>query len=408
MTSKVDLSRHTFIISDVHLTEPKSNLNIFHAEDSFEEFLAETIPSTTAGDQATLVVLGDFIDFVRLEPWPPADDRPRRVGATEAESVKKVDRAVSANERVFGALARFVQSHRLVIVPGNHDADFFWKGVCDLVTKRLSAPTANVQCVPDWEIESNGLFMSHGHQFNYDNRFDASPPFVDYGGVAHLERCWGTYFLESVYNLIHYFAPYVNMVHPTSHAVLLGLRNIGWDKIPPPIVARLVAFFVKHGARLVGEHMLGSNSTGSGIDETLSRLSLAPPDSVLAETAKILAAEPDAEFDLDLSMGLTLESPPGTLGRTDETVIERYAEAQLERESVFAAVFGHTHRALGPSPHKGGQFVNTGTWTGALFLDESSPHDHESLVVASRTPTQKLTYAHVDLHERSIERCTVR
>jgi UDP-2,3-diacylglucosamine pyrophosphatase LpxH len=400
-----ELNRHTFIISDVHITEPKSRLNIFVAEERFEELLNQTIPTSANGQKSSLVLLGDFIDFARLEPWPDPDDRrPRRVGATEEESVTKVVRAVEANDRVFDALALFCQRNHLLVVPGNHDVDMFWPGVREVFRKRLSAASENVSFVEGWEFESDGLLLCHGHQFTYDNRFDLTPPFVEHDGVRHLERCWGTFFLESVYNLVHYFAPYVNMVHPTERAVLLALKNLGWERIPRPLAAKFVAFFAKHGWRLAAEKMMGASPGQPSVDEVAAMLSISPPQEVVAEAEKILMAEPTSYDSFSLPSIPRLPAPTGTLGRTDEKDFERYAEAQLSRTSMFAAVFGHTHRTFGPDACANGTIVNTGTWTGAIFLNDTTSYSHEELEVAAKSPVQRLSYAHVDMESRSIER----
>jgi UDP-2,3-diacylglucosamine pyrophosphatase LpxH len=398
-----ELTRYTFVMSDVHLTDPGSNLNIFFAEDAFEELLAETIPRSSGGQRSTLVLLGDFVDFVRLEPWPADDRRPRRVGATEPESVAKMRTAVEANDRVFAALTKFCERDQLIVVPGNHDADFFWRGVREIFRNRLSAPSDNLSFVDGWEFVSKGLLLSHGHQFTFDNRFDMTPPFVEHEGIRHLERCWGTFFLEAVYNLVHYFAPYVNMVHPTSSAVLLGVKNLGWDKIPPPLLAKLVAFFAKHGKRLIAEKMMGSSPDELRVAEVAAMLSISAPADVLVEAERILDAEPKTGTSSVVSSVGSLSSAPGTMGRTDENEFEHYAEGRMRKSSLFSAIFGHTHRAFAPKVCGAGKLVNTGTWTGTLFLDAETPYTHEELVAAAKSPVQRLTYASLDLEDRSVE-----
>ena len=80
-----------------------------------------------------LIINGDFLEFVQAEPWADADLSGKSHNGlllcfTEAQSLAKLSSIVRLHPSVFAALGGFLKAnpgHRIVVMPGNHDADFF-------------------------------------------------------------------------------------------------------------------------------------------------------------------------------------------------------------------------------------------------------------------------------------------
>ncbi len=92
------------IISDLHMCDGGAREDFLPADDhSLARFLDEL------GNHLPLelVVNGDFIDFVQIQPRPKMwfDDR---LDANEYESIEKLECAIAAHEISFDAFQRFV------------------------------------------------------------------------------------------------------------------------------------------------------------------------------------------------------------------------------------------------------------------------------------------------------------
>jgi UDP-2,3-diacylglucosamine pyrophosphatase LpxH len=380
-----------FVISDLHLSDPREpRLENFLSDEQLKSFVLQHMPKVASGRKTTLVINGDFVDFARLSPHlAPAKDRD--VGSTEEESVAKLARSLQGHPRVFETLGKHLAAkNQLIMLAGNHDVDLFWGRVREDLRKALGGSNRLGFCVDTWSLCDRGIYIEHGHQYSYDNRFDRFPPFD--ARCEHLERCWGTFFMEVIYNQIEYFAPWVNKVHPESRALAIAIRQQGWDKIPPVLVPRLVGFFMAHGKRLLLEHSLGTppeGGTRADAEALLGSLSGLPAQA-MREAEEIARAErslpirdPDAE-----------PQPTGALGHTDERGIEKAAAEQLALKDIHTVIFGHTHVA---HRHEGGgkATINTGTWTGYIPLASGPAPSFEELEKRAAAPVHRRTYAYV-------------
>jgi predicted phosphodiesterase len=91
-----------------------------------------------------------------------------------------------------------------------------------------------------------------------------------------------------------------------------------------------------------------------------------------------------------------MQSPPapvGTMHGSAEKGFEDYAWEQLGRDDLHTAVFGHTHSAFARKrDNVRGTLLNSGTWTGAVLLDDLPNQRHDTLVNAAKNPNTQLTY----------------
>lgn len=379
------------VVSDLHLGSPEDpDLEDFESDEAFEDFLGHTIPDR-AGSPCSLVLAGDFIDFPQVLPELARDAPADRFGTTEAQSLKRLKRVLKGHPRVFKALGRFLDAgNQVVILRGNHDVDLAWRGVQERLSVALGgARSPSLVFPPKGELHERGLHVEHGHQHTFDNRFEhwEHPILEAPNGERRLERCWGTLFMDLLYNELEEKHPFLDQVHPRWRLALLILRNLGRENaFPLPVVAQVLAFFLRNGKRFLVGKLLGSADEEPGSEDPGEVLDRLAPDLEPARRQKILAATEAVLAREELS-----PAPPpgpgeeaflsGLLGRSDGNAQRNEARRLLRQGDVQGVVMGHTHvpetrRPFGQArPHR---FVNTGCWVPRLEI----PSDSEPLTWA--------------------------
>src|ERR1700710_2275026 len=125
------ISMRLLVISDLHI----GSGTLDDCDPELERGIVAFLDSVAAQPEPTLLVInGDFLDFVQAEPWKTGDlegvaDDGTPLCFTEQQSVHKLNSIVQSHQAIFAALGRCVapeSGHQVVILPGNHDADFFW------------------------------------------------------------------------------------------------------------------------------------------------------------------------------------------------------------------------------------------------------------------------------------------
>src|SRR5690606_24531698 len=94
-----------------------------------------------------LIVVGDMVDFIAITDVPEEGEAPFPISEMEREcglapepekACWKLNRVMRRHERVFLGLARFLRAgHEVVIIRGNHDADWCWPEVQTLLRSHL-------------------------------------------------------------------------------------------------------------------------------------------------------------------------------------------------------------------------------------------------------------------------------
>jgi UDP-2,3-diacylglucosamine pyrophosphatase LpxH len=141
-----------------------------------------------------LVINGDFIDFAgmsvmtgpeEIQTEPTAEERSHGLGGARDHALAKLRLVFENHTDALQSLARFVSAgNSLVIVRGNHDADWHWRVVQRDFKRRLAelAPFSarQVEFAPWFYYEKGLVYLEHGHQYDvlcaYDNvLFPVSP-----------------------------------------------------------------------------------------------------------------------------------------------------------------------------------------------------------------------------------------
>jgi hypothetical protein len=250
---------------------------------------------------------------------------------------------------------------------------------------------------------------------------------MDRFGVRRLKRCWGTLFVDKVYNQLEQERWFIDNVKPIPRVIQLGLRNdIGFTATALGLVAR---FLLTSGLPPL---------LGGGSDDPLAA-SVPPPapeqiaegiiDPDLRARLQTQLADPvfRAEFEQTLRGGSGLELVAALggagaqltlddvnvvtggeviLGGGDgggEDAYRAAARAVLENDpSLSTVIMGHTHGPLDGSVRpierfdgSQGYYFNTGTWTQHL-KDEGSRSYSWAEIADEANYTVSLTYVRLD------------
>jgi UDP-2,3-diacylglucosamine pyrophosphatase LpxH len=416
------------IISDLHVGAGPLD----DCDEELEAQLVAFLDRLSAQPEPTVLVInGDFLDFVQAEPWEAADlesetDTGTPLCFTEEQSVEKLRRIALAHPAIFEALGRLVHpesAHRVLVLPGNHDPDFFWPQVRQEFVRTVARRGERDRVRLSFHLEQAyrpagfaGLWIEHGHQYDDCNKFEvngeprwsqAAPPILDdHEGVPRLLECVGTRFLIKYLNGLDRDYPFVDNVKPFSKFVRLFLTSTvrpGFGPVRAAIAYwGFLKFFAKtlaksptdllssdHGkrdpkrslrqfaARLrdipsAEAELLAAELTQRGFDFEGRSFSVLLGDSeLLQKLLDFLSSHPEMLSTIDAQDddedGLLSLNDPGslTLGGgylADETeALKEAASRLIVDRAAKAVVMGHTHEAVLPT--LGLNYLNIGCWT---------------------------------------------
>jgi len=260
-------SRRGFlVISDLHLSEGRHPLTGYlsrHEDFLFGDELCAFLEHHADVEQWpdiawTLVINGDFMDFLQVVSFPveeaPSDQTANTLSVTSEsddppggrgpkagpqESARKLHRIAQGHPEVFGALGKFVMAHRLIIISGNHDAEFIFPEVREAFLGELARRSGSaiaelrerVKFRPWFHFES-GLYIEHGHQYDPLNSFrtilDPRLPRsarIDPEEQDHLELPIGSLFVRYVFNAVESKSPFADNIKPASKFLLWFLLH---------------------------------------------------------------------------------------------------------------------------------------------------------------------------------------
>jgi UDP-2,3-diacylglucosamine pyrophosphatase LpxH len=412
------MDRWLAVISDLHIGE--GVLDDFDQE--LEGHLVEYLD--WLGDRpepVELVINGDFLDFAQASPWSGGDLEDTTAQGiplcfTEPQSVGKLTAIQSAHPKIFAALNAFLlrrDENRLVILPGNHDVDFFWPQVRKQFAAVVDPNFKSQQlyfCL-DRAYRPAGyswLWIEHGHQHDQVNSFfaggeqrwnsDNPPIFSASDGTPRLLECTGTRFMIRYLNGLDARYPYVDNVKPFSRFIrIFGASALAPGRGPldaavavtkmltyvaGTIVTRpgdLLGVETEDGATLPHALIAWIDQASDGDRKRLTsalrergfRLPM-PLDMLLnrpddmARLVDFLAANLDLLEGLGEKNDALLGDNAGTLAlkrgfNANETEDVYQGAVRVACEGVTTVVMGHTHEPIERKTHF--SYFNTGSWT---------------------------------------------
>lgn len=446
------------VISDVHVGAGALDDCDAELENCLVEFLHELARRESAVE---LVINGDFLDFVQAEPWQgralesvSAEGVP--LCFTQEQSVKKLEQICCQHKPVFKALEAFLAAkpdNKVTILPGNHDADFFWTDVRALFVENVCGGRGEVASRLQFHLEQiyrppgfPEVWIEHGHQYDPLNAFfvkgephwhpDLPPIFRDVEGQQRLYECTGTRFLIKFLNHLDAEYPFVDNVKPFSRFIAIFgastfVRGYGPLKAAVAVVAMLRYLsgtlvhrpgeLLKAGLEAYADprELLSaaveemSDEERKAFTQELRRrgfeinrhLKMYVANRERAELLLTFLAE-----NLDILDGLQGERAASLLGTSggrhtlalasgfsvDETAeLKAAAEGKLREGGAGAVIMGHTHEPVNFPP--GPRYINTGSWTRYYrFADEERLRPWSFLKSSSyETFPYQLNYAEV-------------
>lgn len=406
------------VVSDLHIASGPLDDCDAELQNHFESFIESLCQAQT---DVELVLNGDFLDFVQAEPWSGSDlesvsDDNIPLCFTEEQSLAKLESIHSAHGAVFTALRAFLQArpnNRITVLPGNHDADFYWEGVRRRFAE-LVGP-ANVFLDEVYRPPScPSIWIEHGHQsdpvncFHWANkslwRSDMPPIFRDRTGTLRLYECVGTRLMIRFLNYLDQEYPFVDNVKPFSRFVNLFAASAfdpryGVIKVAV-ILGRMLALLSTTALRNESDILAIRDETRGLLQvylwQRLKSLSAVRLEALVARMASrgfaaekplvmYLQTSADAEMlaafffahqelldDLETPSVPLLGNPhSGTLTLTrgfsaNETRnLAMAASKALGNYGVDLVIMGHTHE---PVYIPKTRYINTGCWTRYLRL----------------------------------------
>jgi Calcineurin-like phosphoesterase len=354
------MERLVYVVSDIHLgpgndwdTKKRNPLEDFEGDAAFCAFLDHIGRSA---EPVELVIAGDFLEYTQTLPAiglrSPADN----LGSTEEESLERTrvilgqsPRIASGHPEIFAALRRLmVNGHSITILAGNHDIDLLWPRVWAEIFDTIYPPGAagflqrkhfSYQVGDDL----GAVYIEHGHEHDPANRFgdQMSQPFAyDAQGVNRLKRCWGTLFVDKVYNELERERWFIDNVKPILRVVKLGLRND--FHFTAGAIGLVVRFLLSSGLPpiLGGGDVLGTSSEGAAPDAVKPKPASPPAEAIVAAVQDSeLRGYLEAQMD-DPVLRAELERAMRGLNSAEWAMIEGGAAPQASLDEAGAAPAG--------------------------------------------------------------------
>jgi UDP-2,3-diacylglucosamine pyrophosphatase LpxH len=359
MSSRVAPLRLT-VIADLHMSAGVREG--FHEEAALADFL-EALGDASASwpGSSALVVLGDLLDFSRIELDGP---RRRRLDTSNGAALLKLDVAAREHREALSALGRLaVQGVDLELVAGNHDLELvrptIRERLRELMTRAAGRPAARASVrVHPWLLHLPGLlYAEHGHQHHIINRTPGLLRADRERVLPPLGTCLGECLLELEEGLEE------RALDPTS--------PVATARVAPHERPRRLARDAAAALRLAGRGARWALATRAGAArEDGADLLAHAADTGLPVTA-LAAIDAAAATRLFALARMALRAAAGDRFATGDGAAYML-EAARSVHRILAAqgaavpfyLFGHTHRAadvrLGAD---GARYLNPGTWS---------------------------------------------
>ena len=259
------------VVSDLHVADGKredgtyGGTENFFSDEAFARFLAYMDQGKRVPDESLLLVAnGDVVDFVRITRVPSSDrdfqvwsdllraigvaltpeelrksiydqEREFGLGTKPPKAVWKLATVAVGHPLLFAALAQWLKrGHRLVIVSGNHDVEWYWREVRDYTRALLASladgdPADNLRSfLPRIGFGHDGVlidgqyFAEHGHQYDRFTEVVGGPLLKD-GTTLNLP--FGSFFNRYLINRVELSYPYVDNVRPQKALLAFLVRH---------------------------------------------------------------------------------------------------------------------------------------------------------------------------------------
>ena len=426
------------IISDLHIGSGPLD----DCDGELEQCLVGFLNKLSAEDsEVELIINGDFLDFAQAAPWQGSEFESATEGGivdlcfTEEQSLEKLKTIHAAHKPIFDGLKNFLSSgsnRRLVVMPGNHDADFFWDEVRKLFGEKVCGSDPDLEGRLSFHLETEyrparfpRLWVEHGHQYDPVNRFfvkevdpstgayaaprqywsAARPPiFTDRSGVRRLYECLGTRFMIRYMNGLDSDYPFVDNVKPFGRFLKLFATSVivpgyGVLKVTAATTG-ILRYLAREGLMSPGNVMGIEKSGAAEMSELLRKVAertppaerqdfvrrleergfrikgtlgmfVAKPENA-ARLMVFLADNPELTDGLRAGAKSLLGNGNGKLTLRKSFSVNETAELIKASRKILAAHPDVETVVMGHThePVCSPQYINTGSWTRYYFFDK--------------------------------------
>lgn len=452
-----------FVISDLHLAAGRgpdgtfAGTENFFADSSLKRFLEHAHQSSQPG-KALLIINGDFVDFLRITEGPRSDMdyqewqstlvkigrnwsvEDLRQSVTEREirthtepqskmvrkllkifgvspdgfglktnafkSVWKLAAVAAGHPEFFSALAEWLDNgHKIIIVKGNHDLEWYWLDVRNYLrlalAEKLSQQTdevvqqaliqavlPNVTFIDDGMLIDGHFYVEHGHRFDKYTNVQGGPVLDD---GEELNIPFGSFMNRYLINFVELDYPYLDNVRPTTSILPLMIRERFpvalkllfvhvpfmlriipkryFDYMFRKVFVTLAAVLIPVAAVIVLEWPI--------VKELISHLTGTPsPSNPLRSTllsfASGLAGLLFSYFLSRIVAYFQLEEP--------DSLSTNAREEFVKNPSYRIITFGHTHNP-DQTLTNGRWFFNTGTWIPIVEMSSADLREDRTYTV---------------------------
>ena len=262
-----------YVISDLHIGEGiQKNFSYqgtenFFADSSFKNFI-NYLKENKSYPVSTLIINGDFIDFIRIASCPvehydfvewkntleniginksveelkkSISEKEKKYGlkTDDYKSVWKLHRAITGHREVFDALSSWLyDGNKLIITKGNHDLELFWLAVRNYFRLYFAQNDFNINSDIGKNLEKiifpNLIFIDHSllinekfyveHGHKYDRyTYSVGGNLLD--NKKELNIPFGSFFNRYLLNRIELMYPFVDNTRPSQNILPLLLRE---------------------------------------------------------------------------------------------------------------------------------------------------------------------------------------
>ncbi len=433
------------VVSDLHLADGLSpnltysgNENFFY-DLSFRRFLRRA-HANLKSNFAILIINGDFIDFLRIMYLPREDvqfvewqrlleeigiqksidelkssivkkELTYGLRTNDYKSVLKLCVAIHGHSQFFEALAEWLgNGHRLIIVKGNHDLEWYWSPVRNhlrlVLARTLAAQSTtsdiksvlenkvlpNVTFIDDSMLIDGDLYVEHGHRFDKFAHVEGDTLRGD-----ELNIPFGSFMNRYLLNDIELNYPFLDNVRPTTNILPLLLR----ERLP--LALKLLFLHIPFLLHIIPKGyflymfrqvfwlflvvvvtlwvivwlMMGVFGFGADLTAYLTTPAAAPPVSPLHKTVSNALMSTTLSI-LSLIVSYGLGRLIGWLNLKEPSDLTKEAQKKLADNTLYRLVtFGHTHNP--DQFNDGGRwFYNTGTWIPIVELSSAEVREDKT------------------------------
>ena len=230
------MANEYLVVSDLHLTDVEDNpdgwkaykASRFTYDPEFAALLRRFCGQAGQDTELTLVLNGDIFDFDLVTavpddpPWPVnRSERRRGLNGSEPKSMWKLQRILGDHPGFTDTLADFLAAgHRIVYVLGNHDREFHFPGVQNVLRSALREGVAarggelqdDALVFEPWFFHVSGeIYAEHGQQYDYYTSFRyLLSPVVLQGGEERLALPMGNLSNRYLMSKMGFFNPHAS------------------------------------------------------------------------------------------------------------------------------------------------------------------------------------------------------